>query len=279
MILITGGTGQLGKALINCLDGGIVAPTRGEMNITDFEGTSKYIKFIRPSTVIHCAAYNMVDKAENDREACMAVNGYGTANIARTCAEIGAYFIYISTDFVFDGEKQGEYETEDLPCPISAYGSSKLFGERETLKYSGNLVIRTAWLFSESENNFVSAILKAAKDREEISVVSDQKGSPTYAYDLASAIKQASMIHPAGIIHVTNEGSCTRAEFAREILRQAGISARVKEVSSSEIFRAAQRPQNAVFSKKCLDRVGIDRLPPWEDSVGRCLRNRPSSIG
>lgn len=274
MILITGGTGQLGNALINCIDGDIAAPTHGEMDITDFEGTTEYIKDIRPNTVIHCAAYNMVDKAENDREACMAANGYGTANIARVCAEIGAYFIYISTDFVFDGKKLGEYGTDDMPCPVSVYGESKLLGERETLKYSGNLVIRTAWLFSESENNFVSAILKAAKNRKEISVVRDQRGSPTYAYDLAKAIKQTVAIRPSGILHITNEGSCTRTEFAREIIRQAGMDTKVREVCSRDFPGTAKRPENAVLSKSCLDIAGIDRLPDWKDGLSRCLCNK-----
>lgn len=271
MILITGGAGQLGRALISSLEGSITAPSRREMDISDFEGTAEYIKAIRPSTVIHCAAYNMVDKAEYDRDTCMAVNGYGTGNIARVCAEVGAYFIYISTDFVFDGKKWEEYEPTDLPCPVSVYGESKFLGEKETLKYPISLVIRTAWLFSEGGNNFVSAILKAARDREEISVVNDQRGSPTYAHDLAITIKQILTIRPFGIIHITNEGSCTRADFAREILRQAGLQTRVRDVCSSEFPRAARRPGNVVLSKSCLDAVGICRLPSWQDGLARYL--------
>lgn len=274
MILITGGTGQLGRALINSLEGDIAVPTHKELDITDSEGTAGYIRDVRPDTVIHCAAYNTVDRAEGESEACMAVNGYGTGNIARVCAETGAYLIYISTDFVFDGRRQGEYETDDPPCPLSVYGRSKLMGERETLRFPGNLVIRTAWLFSESDNNFVSAILRAARGREEIPVVCDQRGSPTYAADLAGAIKQAAELRVSGVIHVTNEGSCTRAEFAREILRQAGMPVRVREVASSEFPGAAERPMNAVISKSCLDGAGIKRLPCWEDGLKRCLINK-----
>lgn len=272
MILITGGTGQLGRALAGIFEGAAAAPSRKEMDITDFEGTAAYIKALKPHTVIHCSAYNMVDKAETEREVCMAVNGYGTANIARVCFEMGTYLIFISTDYVFDGNKQGEYDTKDEPCPLSVYGESKLMGERETLKYPENLVIRTAWLFSENENNFVSAILRAADGQKEISVVNDQRGSPTYAGDLAGAIKQAVEIRPSGILHITNEGSCTRAEFAREILRQAGLPVIVKEVSSSKFPSAAKRPGNAVLDKSCLDRVGIKRLPSWEDGVKRCVK-------
>ena len=269
MYLITGGSGQLGGALTQIMNNLAVAPTHKELDITNRDKVFSFVKENKPSVIINCAAYNAVDKAENDVKNCMAVNYLGTKNVVEAAAEVGAYLIFISTDFVFDGEKKTPYETYDKVSPLSFYGRSKVKGEEVALSYENSLVLRTSWLFSKRENNFVHAVLKKAMNNESIAVVSDQVGSPTYAADLAETINRLIKIRPTGILHATNEGVCSRFEFAQEVLRQGGFDCEIHSVSSKEYMSPAPRPAYSVLSKKCLDQIGVDRLPDWHDALRR----------
>lgn len=277
MYLITGGSGQLGGALINLFKDQAIAPSHKSLDIIDRERVLSFVREHKPSVIINCAAYNAVDKAENEEDKCMQVNVFGTQNIVDAAREVGAYLIHISSDFVFDGKKETEYEIDDPVSPLSVYGKSKALGEKVALSYENCVVIRTAWLFSERENNFVHAVLTKAKQGVPISVVFDQIGSPTYAVDLAKTIKQLIDIHPTGLIHATNEGFCSRYEFAKEIVKLSGGDCVIKSVSSGIYNSPAQRPQHSVLSKKCLDDLGVNRLPDWHDALAMFLINNKRS--
>ncbi len=276
-VLITGGTGQLGQCLIAGLTKihQVIAPTRQELELTNDEATSGYILSHKPDVIIHSAAYSKVDQAESERYECYRVNVDGTRCVAQAAQKCGAYLIYISTDYVFDGKKGQAYLPQDQKCPLSMYGQTKSAGEDIVLGYSPeNLVVRTAWMYGPSHQNFVESILRASKSRDSIQVVSDQIGNPTYAEDLAKFLGGILQRRPAGIIHAVNEGSCTRAEFAQEILRLAGIPCGVQQISSIQYPTPAQRPSDSRLSTQCLEQRGLDSLPPWKDALRRYMNQR-----
>ncbi|NLU32709.1 MAG: dTDP-4-dehydrorhamnose reductase [Clostridiaceae bacterium] len=274
-VLVTGVKGQLGhdvlRALqlrnIECLGADI-----GEFDITDAKAAADFIKGYRPDAVIHCSAYTAVDKAEDDRELCIAVNAGGTRNIASVCREIDARMVYISTDYVFPGSGSNEYEVDDPTGPLNVYGKSKLDGElvvKELLrKY---FIVRISWVFGKNGNNFVKTMLRIGKERSEVNVVCDQVGSPTYTADLAELLCDMVVTEKYGTYHATNEGFCSWAEFAQEIFRLAGYSTRVNPILTSEYPTKATRPINSRMSKKSLDYAGFKRLPPWQDALARYL--------
>lgn len=276
-VLITGGTGQLGQCLITKLTNAhhVIAPTRQEMDLTYAERTSNYILRHKPNVIIHSAAYSRVDQAESERDECYRVNVCGTKFVAQAAQECGAYLIYISTDYVFDGRKSEAYQPEDQKSPLSVYGQTKSAGEDIVLGYSNlNLVVRTAWMYGPSSQNFVEAILRAAKYHTTIQVVSDQIGNPTYAEDLAEFLGGILYRKPAGIIHAVNEGFCTRAELAMEILGLASIQCKVEKISSAQYPTPAQRPNNSRLSTQCLKQRGLGCLPPWQDGLRRYMDQR-----
>lgn len=274
MYLITGSSGQLGSALMRLYgDSAVIAPSPEELDITDEKKVKEFVKKTRPSVIINCAAYNAVDKAETDVDECMNINYLGNKYLVEAAESVGAYYVYVSTDFVFDGTQAEEYGPYDKVSPLSVYGKSKAMGEEVTLKYNNALVVRTSWLFSELDNNFVHAVIKKAKNAKKISVVDDQVGSPTYATDLAVTIKELVDKRAKGILHATNEGACSRYEFASEIIKVTGCDCEVEGISSDDYESVAQRPQNSVLSKKCLDEIGVKRLPDWRSAVKRCLTN------
>lgn len=276
-ILITGGSGQLGQSLKTVLPslGHITAaPTHGEMDITDRTAVYDCIMRFQPQVVIHCAAYNKVDLAEAEQKRCFAVNVSGTENLALACHAAAARMIFISTDYVFDGRKDVPYLPEDLRAPLSVYGLSKMHGEDITLAAAAcNAVIRTSWLFGPSRNNFVQAILHAAENRQEVDVVCDQFGSPTYSLDLAHMLCAFVETSASGIFHGVNAGICSRADYAREILRLAGIDCAVCGVSAAVYPSAAKRPENSALSTACLAGIGLAPLPPWQDALRRYMES------
>lgn len=274
MVLITGASGQLGRALQKRLTE-YYAPSHSALDITDPEAVGNFFSANKPDVVVNCAAYNFVDLAETNEEECFKVNAVGALNLARECLKFGSYMIHISSDYVFNGRKAGVYEANDKTDPLSVYGRSKAIGEQNVLNASGkNAVVRTSWLYSEMSNNFVSAIIKAGKTCGSINVVDDQKGSPTYASDLALVICEMIKSRPSGIFHATNEGFCTRAEFAEEILKEMSIDCTVNRVASSQYPSAAVRPENSCMSKASLANAGLPLLPEWKDALTRCIRNR-----
>lgn len=281
-ILITGAEGQLGRAVSHALAGrGIEFQGFGhrELDVTDAELVRKTVREYRPGAVVHCASYNRVDMAEDEPEVCAATNVEGTGNVAGACREIGAYMLYISSDYVFDGKKDAPYETEDEKLPLNVYGRSKADGEDITLRIDPeNAVLRTSWLYGESRNNFVNAIIRAASSNKAIRVVDDQTGSPTYTEDLAKLIAEMVLGRHPGVYHGTNRGVCSRAELAERIIALAGLRCKVQRVSSEEYASRAIRPANSVLSNKRLAEAGLFQLPEWDDALRRFMNQRKGGM-
>lgn len=275
-VLVTGVKGQLGYDVVNELEKrGIeaVGVDIQEMDITDAGSVDSVIKGAAPDAVIHCAAYTAVDAAEENEKICRAVNTEGTQNIANVCKELDIKMIYISTDYVFDGEGERPWEPEDKCDPQSIYGQTKYEGEmavKNTLdKY---FIVRIAWVFGVNGKNFIKTMLSLAETRDTITVVNDQFGSPTYTYDLARLLVDMVETDKYGIYHATNEGICSWYEFACEIFRAANKKMNVIPVSSAEYAAKAKRPSNSRMSKEKLEEKGFKRLPVWQDALERYLK-------
>jgi len=240
------------------------------LDITDADTVNAFIREYKPRCVIHCAAYTAVDKAEDEQELCFKVNAEGTENIAKACKAIDAEMIYISTDYVFDGKDDKPYETDAVKAPVSTYGKSKLAGEDAVLKHLEKFyIVRTSWVFGSDGNNFVKTMLKLAKTKDEINVVSDQIGSPTYTTDLAGLLCDMALSEKYGIYHATNEGFCSWAEFAKEIMHQSNNKCKINPITTEQYPTKAVRPRNSRLSKSSLDNVGINRLPTWQNALER----------
>jgi dTDP-4-dehydrorhamnose reductase len=273
MILVTGAAGQLGTDVV------LELKRRGmeylgidveDSDITDRDAVRYFVASHKPQSIIHCAAYTAVDKAEDEPDLCMRVNANGTGNIASACREIGAEMIYVSTDYVFSGVGDEPYEVDSPRGPLQVYGRSKLAGEEILQRHLKKCyIVRTSWVFGKNGSNFVKTMLKLAETRAEINVVSDQKGSPTYTPDLAVLLCDMVLSGKYGIYHATNEGYCSWAEFAEEIMRQSGGVCRINPISTEQYPTRAVRPKNSRMSKSSLDRAGFMRLPGWKDALGR----------
>lgn len=281
-VLYTGAAGQLGydvvaemrRRNIDCL-----GVDRNDFDITDTNATQKFIVAYHPDVVLHCAGYTAVDAAEDDVDLCRKINVDGTANIVKACKAIDAKMVYISTDYVFPGTGDKPYEVDDVTAPCNVYGKSKLDGESivrsEVDKY---FIVRISWLFGSQGKNFVDTMLRLGMERKELTVVDDQIGSPTYTVDLARLLCDMIMTDKYGVYHATNEGFCSWAEFAREIMRGVGLSCRIVAVSSGQYFTKAIRPKNSRLSKESLDRSGFNRLPNWKDALNRFLVNMKGEL-
>lgn len=275
-ILVTGATGQLGHDVCKELERrGIEhrGVSSKDFDVTHREAVQAYVKEYQPTAIIHCGAYTAVDKAEDEKEKCFAVNGEGTGNLAEICKEMDAKMVYISTDYVFQGEGATPYEVEDTTNPQGIYGASKLQGEEAVRKLLEKyFIVRISWVFGENGNNFVKTMLRIGKDREEVTVVADQVGSPTYTADLAPLLCDMVMSEKYGTYHATNEGYCSWAEFAEEIFKIAGYTTKVKHITTAEYPVKAKRPANSKLSKTSLDEAGFTRLPQWKDAIGRYVK-------
>ncbi len=274
-VLVTGIGGQLGFDVMRELEArGIEARGVGrqEFSLTDHEEMRRFLEEYRPHVVIHCAAYTAVDKAEDEPELAEAVNAEAVGNLAEVCRELDAKLIYISTDYVFPGDGEAFYEPSDTKKPQNAYGLSKLHGElavQEILqKY---FIVRISWVFGINGKNFIRTMLKLSETHDTLTVVDDQIGSPTYTRDLSRLLVDMAESERYGVYHATNEGTCSWAELAAEVFRQAGRRVQVVPVPSEAYPTKAVRPKNSRMSKKCLDEAGFPRLPDWKDAVGRYL--------
>ena len=275
-IFVTGVKGQLGYDVVNELEGrGIetIGVDIEEMDITDSTSTWAVIKESAPDAVIHCAAYTAVDAAEDNEDICRKVNVEGTQNIAAVCKDLDIPMMYISTDYVFDGQGERPWEPDDKRNPLSVYGQTKYEGElavQKTLdKY---FIVRITWAFGVNGKNFVRTMLRLAETNDKITVVNDQFGAPTYTYDLAVLLADMIVTDKYGIYHATNEGNCSWYEFAKEIFREADIDMEVIPVSSNAYNAKAARPVNSRMDKKKLDENGFKRLPEWQDALKRYLK-------
>lgn len=274
-VLVTGTKGQLGYDVVNELEKRghtAVAVDIEEMDITDAVSVERVITEAEVEAVIHCAAYTAVDAAEDNVEICRRVNAEGTKNIAKVCKKLDLKMIYISTDYVFDGEGERPWEPDDERHPLNVYGQTKYEGELAVEKYLEKyFIVRIAWVFGVNGKNFIKTMLKLSETHEELNVVDDQVGSPTYTYDLAVLLVDMVESDKYGRYHATNEGLCTWYEFAKEIFRQTGVEVKVNPVTSDMFPAKAKRPKNSRMSKEKLDANGFHRLPTWQDALERYL--------
>lgn len=256
-VLVTGANGQLGYDVIKRLEQNNIDYLGTDidiLDITDQEQVKKFISNYNPDVVIHCGAYTAVDKAEDDRELCYSVNVLGTRYIAEACKDINAKMVYISTDYVFDGEGDQPFKVTDKPNPINYYGQTKYEGELEVQKnLEKYFIVRISWVFGSNGNNFVKTMLRLGKERDEVSVVADQIGSPTYTFDLAELLVDMIKTDKYGIYHATNEGYCSWYEFACEIFKQANIDIKVNPLSTEDYPTRAKRPKNSKMNKERLE--------------------------
>lgn len=277
MVLVTGAKGQLGTDVCSVLTErkiDFLPVGRNELDIREKDDVKKIFDENDISAVIHCAAYTAVDKAEDDTVNCYEVNGYGTENIALECGERNIKLMYISTDYVFGGEGELPHEVNDEVKPLNAYGDSKWLGESVVTAYCDSyFVVRTSWVYGEKNTNFVHTMLRLSQSHDNISVVCDQIGSPTYSHDLAVLLCGMIETEKYGIYHATNEGFCSWADFARKIFSLTKKNVAVTDVTSEEYKSRAVRPLNSRLSKSSLDEGGFSRLPDWEDALKRYLTN------
>ena len=277
--LVTGVNGQLGYDVVRELKSrgfnDILEYDVEQMDITNSRQVEQCIVGSEPNVVIHCAAYTAVDNAEDNEELARKINYEGTKNIAEMTELIGSKLIYISTDCVFDGNKPlGEtYDVDDKVNPLSVYGKTKYEGEEAAKFNPKHFIARTSWVFgiNTKKDNFVETMLKLAQTRNEIGVVSDQYGSPTYTVDLASRLVDMALTDKYGIYHANNEGYINWAEFAEEIFRQNNIDVKVNHITTDQYPTKAKRPHNSCLNKECLDKAGFQRLPDWKDALNRYL--------
>ena len=274
-VFVTGVKGQLGHDVMNELEKRgheAIGVDIDEMDITDEESVNRVIREAAPEAVIHCAAYTAVDAAEDNPELCRKVNAYGTENIARVCKELDIKMMYISTDYVFNGQGTRPWEPDDVREPLNVYGLTKYEGELAVEEnVSKYFTIRIAWVFGVNGKNFIKTMLNLGKTHDRITVVDDQIGSPTYTYDLARLLVDMIVTEKYGRYHATNEGLCSWYEFACEIFKQAGMNVEVVPVTSDEYPAKAKRPNNSRMSKDKLEENGFERLPSWQDALKRYL--------
>ena len=276
-VLVTGAAGQLGHDVMDELKKrgheGIGVDVQ-EMDVTDAEKVRQVITAADVDAVIHCAAYTAVDAAEDNAELCRKINADGTEHIARVCRDLDLKMMYISTDYVFDGTGTRPWEPDDERHPLNVYGQTKYEGELAVEELVEKFfTVRIAWVFGVAGKNFINTMLRLGAERGAVSVVDDQVGSPTYTYDLARLLVDMIQTDRYGRYHATNEGLCSWYEFAKEIFRQVGMDeVQVTPVGSSEFPAKATRPSNSRMSKEKLTENGFERLPAWQDALGRFLK-------
>ena len=274
-VLVTGSKGQLGTDVISELEQrglSAVGVDIEEMDITDPDSVMQVIGETQPDAVIHCAAYTAVDDAEDHEDLCRQINAYGTENVAKACSGYDIPLMYISTDYVFNGEGMRPWDPDDPREPLNVYGQTKYEGELAVEKYTDKFfIVRISWVFGLHGKNFVKTMLKLAETHDHLNVVADQIGSPTYTPDLARLLVDMIQTDKYGRYHATNSGLCTWHEFATEIFFQKGIVMDLEPVSSDEFPTKAKRPHNSRMDKKKLIDNGFDLLPPWQDALKRYL--------
>ncbi len=280
--LITGAKGQLGYDLIKELERrgykDILATDTDNMDITNKEQTIKVIKEYDPDVIFHCAAYTAVDKAEDEEQKAYQINQLGTKNIVESIKNPKTKLVYISTDYVFSGDDIGIYEPDSLPNPQNVYGKSKYAGEEEVLKYPKHFIVRISWVFGKNGKNFIKTMLNLADTHEEVNVVADQVGSPTYTKDLSFFLVDLALSSKYGTYHATNEGFCSWADLAEYTFLKAHKKVKVNRILSKDYPQRAKRPKNSKMSKEKLVKNGFAKLPTWQDAVDRYLKELESEL-
>ncbi|WP_160044158.1 dTDP-4-dehydrorhamnose reductase [Paenibacillus sp. USDA918EY] len=275
-VLVTGASGLLGKdvvALFQQKGHEVMGCSRSELDITNLEQCQQVIGGFQPDSIIHCAAYTAVDAAETDVDGAYKVNAVGTRNVAVAAEKIGAKLVYISTDYVFNGRSPVPYQEYDNTDPQSVYGKSKRAGEVLTQSLSSRyFIVRTSWVYGLHGNNFVKTMLRLGQEKPQLSVVNDQKGSPTYTVDLARFLEELIHTEKYGIYHGSNSGDCTWFEFTQAIFEEAQklgfkITAQVEPCTTEQFPRPAPRPANSVMDHLSIRTNALTDLRPWREGL------------
>lgn len=275
MILITGANGQLGydfQRLFDELKEEYIATDRDDLDITDIEKVREFVKDKNIALIINCAAYNNVDKAEDEPELCKKLNTYAPRDLAIVAKEIGAEYITYSTDFVFDGEKKAPYTEEDIPKPLSIYGKSKYEGEKEVFKVKpDSFVVRTSWVFGIANNNFNKQVINWSKSKDELSIVDDQISSPTYSKDLAYYSWELIKTKKYGLYHLSNDGEASKYDQGKYVLDKIGWQGKLNRAKTKDFNLKAQRAEYTKLNSSKLEKVIGKKIPSWENGIDRFL--------
>lgn len=275
MILITGANGQLGydfQRLFDELKKEYIATDRDELDITDIKKVREFVKNKNITLIINCAAYNNVDKAEDEEELCKKLNTYAPRDLAIVAKEIGADYITYSTDFVFDGEKKVPYTEEDIPNPLSAYGKSKYEGEKEVFKVKqDSFVVRTSWVFGIANNNFNKQVINWSKSKDELSIVDDQISSPTYSKDLAYYSWELIKTKKYGLYHLSNTGEASKYDQGKYVLDKIGWQGKLNRAKTKDFNLKAQRAEYTKLDSSKLEKAIGKKIPSWENGIDRFL--------
>ncbi|HDR7351397.1 TPA: dTDP-4-dehydrorhamnose reductase [Bacillus wiedmannii] len=270
-ILVTGYNGQLGYDVVKRGEKqGLEMQGIGieDLDITNEAAVYEFVDKVKPDAIIHCAAYTAVDKSEDDKELCWNVNVEGTKYLATAAKKLNAKFVYISTDYVFDGEGTHAFVENDEPNPVGYYGLTKYEGEKVVRSLiDKNFIVRISWVFGINGNNFIKTMLRLGETCDELNVVGDQIGSPTYTYDLARLLVDMVVTEKYGTYHATNEGFCSWAEFAKEVFEIAGQDVKVNSITTEEYPTRAIRPKNSRMSKQKLIDNGFQPLQDWKKAT------------
>lgn len=269
-ILVTGANGQLGQEIVRIVDEGVtlIGLDRKQLDVTDLSMCSMAMATYRPSAIIHAGAYTAVDKAETEPDEAYKVNAMGTRNLAIVAREVSAKLCYVSTDYVFDGAGDRPYNEYDDTNPQSVYGKSKRAGEILLQSLCDKwFIVRTSWVYGLHGNNFVKTMLKLSQERNELTVVHDQVGSPTYTLDLALFLVSLVKTEAYGIYHASNAGSCSWYEFAKAIFEESGKQIKLTPCTTDEFPRPAPRPLYSVMDHSAIRQNGFQDLPPWRESL------------
>ena len=274
-VVVTGALGMLGSALLPCLEAQhkVFGVDVGDFDIGDESAVKAALRRLRPEFVLHLAAYTDVDGCEANPANAEQVNDLGTRNIARACAEVGAGLLYVSTDYAFDGCGGRAWREDDCPRPLSVYGLTKVRGEQHVQAIvPRHMIVRSSWLYGPCGKNFVSTILKAARGREELRVVADQRGSPTYTRHLAAKLTELLVGGVYGVFHVSGSGSCSWFEFAEATVKSGGYpQVRIHPISTQELARLAPRPAFSVLENRRLGECNLAPLPHWRQGLREYL--------
>lgn len=269
-IIVNGAAGQLGREVVQRLGAlyNVRGFSRNEWDVTDPLQTQERIKKEQPDVVVHCAAFTQVDRAEDDPVSAFRINAYGARNVATACGENGVCMVYISTDYVFDGDRGHGYDEWDKTTPLNVYGRSKEAGEQVVRLFCPrHFILRTSWLYGIHGHNFFKSIIHKAQTETDIPVVNDQTGSPTYTRHVVDVMEKLIHTRNYGTFHTANSGSCTWFQFARTIVQQMALKARVVPITSQELVRKAKRPRYSTLHSLSLPAHNMSRLPHWTEGV------------
>ncbi|MED3830831.1 dTDP-4-dehydrorhamnose reductase [Priestia megaterium] len=275
-VLITGANGQLGKELVELFTAKgfeVYGFGRDKMDITNQAQVQEVISTLKPNIVLHSAAHTQVDLAESEPDQAFLINAYGTRNVAVAAEAVGAKLVYVSTDYVFDGTTDEPYNEFSPTSPLGVYGKSKLAGEQFVRDLHSNFfIVRTSWVYGKHGANFVKTMLKLGQERKELSVVADQIGCPTYTLDLAHAILELVDTQKYGVYHISNSGSCSWYEFAKEIFKVSDMEVQVNPCTTADFPRPAARPANSVFEHMSIKLNNFTSIRHWREALSSFLK-------